>query len=298
MNRPEIRELESFVAVAERLNFSQAAKALHLSQPPLTRRIQALEEKLGTRLFVRDTHSVTLTEAGQLFLEDARTTLRHLDRAAETLQRARRGETARLRLAFIGALLDEKLVRLLQHFRAGHPECQVDVADLAPGEQMAALQAGQLDGGFIGAAPARTPKGIAFTVWHREPFVLAVQEGHPLSRGEALEWSDLDGLPWVMVSRGAAPAFRQQFAELVETHRLAARIVQESDRLPAVLTMVAAGSGVTLVSASVRRLISSGVVFRDLPAPAPQFLHAFAYATPPAPGPLAEFLAELQAAQP
>ncbi|XHR28407.1 MAG: LysR substrate-binding domain-containing protein [Chthoniobacteraceae bacterium] len=296
MNRPDIRELECFVAVAEALNFSKAAKALHLSQPPLTRRIQTLEEKLGSRLFVRDTHSVTLTEAGQLFLEDARTTLRQLDRATDTLRRARRGETVRLRLAFIGALLDENLVHLLQQFRAAHPACQLDVADLAPAAQMAALQAGQLDGGFIGAAPARTPKGIAFTVWNEEPFVLAMPEGHPLSRVEPLEWADLDGLPWVMVSRTAAPAFRQQFSELVEAHRLSARIVQESERLPAVLTMVAAGSGVTLVSASIRRLIASGVTFRELPAPAPRLRHAFAYSAPSAAAsPLADFLEELRA---
>lgn len=296
MNRPDIRELECFVTVAEQLNFSKAARLLHLSQPPLTRRIQALEEKLGSPLFTRDTHSVALTEAGQFFLEDARATLRHLDRAADTLRRARKGETARLRLAFIGALLDEKLVRLLQLFRASRPACQVDIADLAPAAQMAALEAGQLDGGFIGAKPARTPRGIAYTVWHKEPFVIAMPEGHALTRVEALKWADLDGLPWVMVSRKAAPAFREQFSELVEQHRLSARIVQESDRLPAVLTMVAAGNGVTMVSQSARRLIGAGVRFRELPHPAPCLHHTFAHRAPSESAPLADFLRELHAA--
>ena len=290
MNRPDIRELECFVTVAEQLNFSKAAKLLHQSQPPLTRRIQALEDKLGSKLFRRDTHSVSLTEAGQLFLDDARATLRQLDRAADALRRARQGETARLRLAFIGALLDEKLVGLLRLFRAAHPECQVEVSDLAPSAQLAALQAGQLDGGFIGAKPARPTRGITATVWNKEPFAIAVPEESPLGRAGALKWADLDGLPWVMVSRQAAPAFRQQFLELVEKHRLSARIVQESDRVPAVLTMVAAGSGVTMVSQSLQRLIATGVRFLPLPSPAPLLHHAFAYRAAPAGSPLADFL--------
>jgi len=294
MNRPETRELECFVAVAEALNFSKAASLLHLSQPPLTRRIQRLEEKLGSKLLIRDTHSVLLTEAGSLFLEDARATLRHLDRAAETLRRARHGETARLRLAFIGALLDEKLVHILQLFRASHPACQVDVADLAPAAQMAALEAAQLDGGFIGVKPARSPRGIAYTVWNEEPFVIAMPEGHPLTQIPELKWSDLDGLPWVLVSREAAPAFRQQFAQWVEEHQLSAPIVQESARVPAVLTMVAAGNGVTLVSQSAQRLITVGVRFRELPAPAPRLHHAFAYRSPSDSAPLADFLKQLR----
>lgn len=292
MNRPDIRELESFVAVAECLNFSKAAKALHLSQPPLTRRIQALEEKLGSKLLNRDTHAVSLTEPGRLFLEDARAVLRHLDRGADALRRAREGETARLRLAFVGALLDEKLVRLIRLFRKSHPNCQVQVADLPPADQLAALQAGQLDGGFIGVQPARPARGLSFVVWNKEPFFLVLPEEHPLARVRKLRWSHLNGLSWVMVSRQAAPAFRQQFTELVEKHGLSARIVQESDRVLAILTMVAAGNGVSMVSQSVQHLIPEGVCFRELPAPVPWMHHAFGYRT--ASPPLSDFLALLQ----
>lgn len=294
MNRPEIRELESFLAVAEHLNFSKAAKSLHLSQPPLTRHIQTLEEKLGGKLFERNTHAVALTDAGRLFLEDARGILNHLDRAAESVRRARRGEMERLRLAFIGALLDERLVALIQRFRAGRPGCQVQVSDLPPAAQLEALRTGELDGGFIGATPAPLPKGIACTVWSREPLVLAAPEGHALAGERALRWADLKGLPWVMVSRAAAPAFRAQFAELAERHGLAPRIVQESDRVPAILTMVAAGAGVTLVAESARHLLSRGICFRRLPRPEPFLHHTFAYPEAAEPAPLRELLALLK----
>jgi DNA-binding transcriptional LysR family regulator len=277
MERAAVRELECLVAVAEHLNFSQAARRLNLSQPPLTRHIQSLEAKLGVKLFQRNTHAVSLTDAGVLFLEDARAILGQLDRAVETVRRVSRGETQRLRLGFIGALLDAKLVRLIQSFRQLHPACQVQITDLAPSAQLAGLKAGELDGGFIGAKPAQKVKGFEFMVWAKEPLMLALPETHELARTRTLAWSHLKNLNWVMVSQRAAPAFHQQFFQLEKAHGLSARIIQESDRVPAILTMVAAGNGVAMVPQSVTHLISMGVVFRKLPAPQPMIEHAFAY---------------------
>ena len=279
MNRINVRELECFVAIAEQLSFSRAARQLHLSQPPLTRHLQSLEEKLGSKLVKRNTHAVALTDAGVIFLEDARSILAHLDRASETIRRVGQGETLRLRLAFIGALLDEKMVRLIKKFREVYPACQVQISDLAPSAQLAAIRAGELDGGFIGAKPAQKLKGLEFVVWAREPLLLAMPELHPLSTVCVLTWPHLKNLHWVMVSRLAAPAFRQQFSQLEKTHRLSARIIQESDRVPAILTMVAAGNGVSMVPQSVTHLITKGVAFRKLPVPQPLIDHAFAYHT-------------------
>ena len=279
MNRINIRELECFVAIADHLSFSKAARQLHLSQPPLTRHLQSLEEKLGSKLVKRNTHVVALTDAGVIFLEDARSILAHLDRAGETIRRVGQGETLRLRLAFIGALLDEKMVRLIRKFREFYPACQVQISDLAPSAQLAAIRAGELDGGFIGARPAQKLKGLEFVVWAREPLLLALPDRHPLSKVRALTWPHLKYLHWVMVSRLAAPAFRQQFSQLEKTHELSARIIQESERVPAILTMVAAGNGVSMVPQSVTHLITKGIVFHKLPVPQPLIDHAFAYHT-------------------
>src|SRR5258708_8005494 len=82
MNRPSLWELECFVAVAEELHFSKAAKRLHLSQPPLTRQIQSLERKLEVQLLRRKTRTVELTLPGALFLAVDRAILNHLDRAS------------------------------------------------------------------------------------------------------------------------------------------------------------------------------------------------------------------------
>jgi len=277
MNRVDIRELECFVAVADQLNFSKAARLLHLSQPPLTRHVQALEEKLGTKIFTRNTHAVSLTEAGVSFLEDARSILRHLDRATEAVRAFRPGETGRLRLAFIAALLDDKFIRLIQRFRNDHPGYRVEVSDLVAAPQMAALQSGDLDGGFIGIKPLKPVKGLSFTDWKQEPLLLVLPEKDPLNRVEKLRWQHLRGLLWVMLGRQEAAAFRQEISKIFDSYGLTAQIVQESNRAQAVLTMVAAGIGVSIFPQSVKYLIPSGVVFRPLPHPQPILQSVFAY---------------------
>jgi DNA-binding transcriptional LysR family regulator len=283
LERPEMRELECFLAVAEHLNFSRAARSLGLSQPPLTRHIQALEGRVGCRLLKRDTHSVSLTEPGRRYLEDARAALAILDRASESLRLAREGVTERLRLAFVGALLDEPLVRLFQKFQESHPRCHLEVTDLAPAAQVEAILSGELDGGFMGARPEKVPRELDLTVWREEELLLAVPAGHPLAAGAAaggrtgLAWKALRGQSWVMVSREAAPAFRQQFAGLcAQTGLGTVKIVQESERVTAILAMVAVGSGITLVPEGAGRIITHGVTFLKLARPVPRLQHAFA----------------------
>src|SRR5688572_4071582 len=105
-----LRELECFVAVAEELSFTRAARRLHLSQPPLSRRIQSLEARLGTPLFLRSPRAVALTPAGRAFLADTKGALAQLRRAAERAKRAARGETARLDIGFVSAVLNPELV--------------------------------------------------------------------------------------------------------------------------------------------------------------------------------------------
>jgi DNA-binding transcriptional LysR family regulator len=183
---------------------------------------------------------------------------------------------------------------LVQKFRAAQPACQLEVNDLPPADQLAAIEAGELDGGFIGAKPAGKMKNLAFVVWHREPLVLILPEAHPLTKVDPMRWRHLKDLPWVMVSRRAAPAFRQQFSELAVKHSLSPNIVQESDRVPAVLTMAAAGAGVTMVPQSAAHLIARGVALRKLPSPEPILRHTFADSPSAASPALRAFLALLE----
>jgi DNA-binding transcriptional LysR family regulator len=297
MNRAATYELECFVAVAEELNFSRAARRLNISQPPLSRQIQSLERKLGTRLLVRNTRTVALTPAGTLYLQDARQILTQLDAAAAAAGRAAGGEVARLRLAFVGALLDESLVQVLQRFRQRHPQCQIHLADLSPAEQLKALQAGQLDGAFIGAPPWKPGRNIATRIWKREPLLAALGERHKLAAARSVSLVALKRENWVMVSRAGAPAFRRQFDRLCAEVNMRPRVIQESERVAAVLTMVAAEQGISLLPASISRLVHPGVVFRKVKGAGFQFDHAFAFPTDGAKPAVKELLALLPPVQ-
>src|SRR5262245_46402731 len=116
-----VRELECFTAVAEELSFTHAARRLHLAQPPLSRHIRVLEEKIGARLFERTRRTVTLTLAGGVFYEETRYLLRQLTRAGEMARRSGLGESARLRLGFVSAVLSPELIETVRGFRRSHP---------------------------------------------------------------------------------------------------------------------------------------------------------------------------------
>lgn len=294
MDRVSVRELECFVAIADNLSFSKAARQLHFSQPPLTRQIQALEEKLGEKVFTRSAHGVSLTSAGSRFLEDARAILRHIDHAAGAIRHEKEEETGRLRLAFIGGYLDVKIARLIKTFREDYPASLVEVHDQDSPSQIQALLAGELDAGFIGTRPQHPIQGLEIADWGRDPLLIAMPEEHSLARVAKLRWQDLQGLSWVLISRQEAPAFRDLFTKITESHALAVQIVQESNRIQSVLTLVAAGIGISMVALPVKNLISSGVVFRRLPNPEPLVHYAFAYRSGNDSPTLGKFLALLR----
>lgn len=277
MNRPSIHELECFVAVAEALSFSKAARKLNLSQPALSRQIQGLESKLTARLLERNTRAVSLTHAGRLYLDDAKQLLTQLDRATEVIRRVGAGEPQRLRLAFVGALLDDGLVRLLQKFRAERPDCQIHMVDMAPAEQLTALMDGEIDGAFIGAAPAKVSRQIETLVWKREPLQVVLPEQHALAKGASLKLAQLKAESWVMVSAKAAPGFREHVSVLCRQAKFQPKVVQESDRVAAVLTMVAAGQGISVLPESLSRWLGVGVVFKNMRESKAMLTHAFAF---------------------
>ena len=264
MNRPSLWELECFVAVAEELHFSNAAKRLHISQPPLSRQIQALERKLGVELLRRKTRTVELTLPGEVFLDDAREILQHLDRASFAAQRSGGGEIERLRLGFISALLGPDLIQVLRSFRDERPMCQVELLDLPAADQLRRIEHGTLDGGLIGGAPAKHSSDLKFLVWKTERYMVGLPERHSLSVKMVLSLQELRNERWVLTSRATAPAFRQRIDELCTAAGFTPRIVLESDRSQAVLAMVAAENGIGMFTETIARLIDRGVVFRPL----------------------------------
>lgn len=270
-----LRELECFTAVAEELSFTRAAAKLHLAQPPLSRHVRALEEKLGTALFERGARRVVLTAAGALFHEETRTILPQLRRAGETTRRFAAGQTRRLRLGFVSAVLGPELTEVLRRFRQRHPAVQLILQDGLPAELLANVARGTLDGAFVGLRPSERIPGIAYQAWLTEPLAAFVPLGHRLAGRRDLALAELAGEPLVAVAHEAAPAF----AAFVRTRCAEAgfrpRIVVEAARAQAVAVLVAAGGGIALLPASLARVVGAAAVVVPL-RKAPIVTHVFA----------------------
>lgn len=270
-----LRELECFTAVAEELSFTRAARRLHLAQPPLSRHIRALEEKIGAPLFDRQTRAVALTPAGRAFQDEIRGLLAQLIRAGETARRAAQGEEARLRLGFVSAVIGSEIMRVLRHFRASHPFVQVLLHDLPPAEQMRLIAEGRLDAGFVGLLPAERGSGLRFVPWCRERLLVFVPSGHPLAHRTRVNLSDLRSERFVAVAHEAAPAFSALVHDLCRRAGFRPRIVLESSRAQAVAVMVAAGSGIAILPESLRSFAGSsapGIAVQG----SPEITHVFA----------------------
>lgn len=287
-----LRELECFIAVAEELSFTRAALRLHMAQPPLSRHIRALEEKLGARLFERSKRSVKLTAAGGLFFEETRGILPQLLRAGEMTKRSAQGEISRLRIGFVSAVLSPELIETFRRFRVGHPEIQVILQDLPPAEQLQAIRRGMLDGGFVGLEPGERVPGVQYQAWSREALACFVPSGHRLADASAVPLADLAGEPMLAVSSEGAPAFSAHVHALCGKAGFRPRIALESPRAQAVAVMVAAGSGIALLPASLARYVGPAAVAVPLRR-SPMITHVFVHPHAPLPPALRHFLGVL-----
>jgi len=288
-----LRELECFTAVAEELSFTRAAKRLHLAQPPLSRHIRALEDKIGARLFERQARTVALTPSGQVFYEETRGLLAQLVRAGDMARRSAHGESARLRLGVVSAVLGADIVEVLRRFRELHPTVQVMLHDLSPAEQLRLIAEGRLDAGFVGLAPVERPTGVRFVRWGQERLLAFVPSGHALAHRARVSLADLRQERFVAVSSEAAPAFSVFVNDLCRKAGFRPRIVLESPRAQAVAVMVAAGSGVAILPESLANFTGASTVGLALKGN-PEITHVFALATARASEPLQSLLELLE----
>lgn len=271
-----LRELECFIAVAEELSFTRAAAKLRLAQPPLSRHVRVLEEKLGAALFERRQRRVTLTPAGQLFYEETRTVPPQLRAAGETTRRFAQGRTRRLRLGFVSAVLGPELAEVLKRFRGARPEVQLQLRDGLPSELLEAMRRGELDGAFVGLRPDAGSAGIAYRNWITEPLAVFVPEDHALAKRDGVALKELAAEPMVAVSNEAAPAFASFVRSCCAEAGFRPKIIGESARGQAVVVMVAAGGGIALLPASLARVVAGTTVSVVPLKRAPKVTHVFA----------------------
>lgn len=257
----ELRHLRYFVAVSESLHFGEAASKLRISQPSLSQQIRQLEIELQTSLLRRTKRRVELTEAGQLFLEEARDILARADRAAIIARRASRGD-GRLRIG-AGYCMDQSaLVRSIALFNRRRPSVRVELQSMAVPSQLMALRNEWLDIGFV-RSPPLDPLLSSETIVS-EPLIVAMPRTHRFVRRGAVALSSLADEPFVLTARELVPVYHDIVLRTCREAGFVPKASHEGDQLHVLLAFVGAGCGVALVPAFARRLKPRHVVFAPL----------------------------------
>jgi DNA-binding transcriptional LysR family regulator len=257
----ELRQLRYFVAVAEHLSFSRAARRLHLAQQSLSQQIGTLERALDVKLFDRDTRGTRLTDAGRVFLPEARAVLARFDAAVAVVRRAARGEVGRLDLAFLTSTANYMLPAVVRAVRERLPDLEITTHDVPIDELVAGLRTGRFDAAFT-RPPLVTD--LATRTLAVEPVCAVLPIGHPLATRDELHLSDLADEDWVLTPRESWPPWHAKYDRDFAAAGFAPRIVQRAAGVPNLLGLVAAGVGVTRLARSAHSIRRGGVVFVPL----------------------------------
>jgi DNA-binding transcriptional LysR family regulator len=268
----ELRHLRYFVTLAEERNFNRAAARLHISQPPLTRQIQQLEEELGSRLFVRTTRGVELTEAGQSMFDDAQRILGLVSTAAERTRRIGRGQVGRLDVGIFGSAILNHIPRVLREFRDNFPDVEIALHQQTKSEQIKALRERRLTIGFNRHVPVE-PDIIVETVFD-EPLVIALNTKHPLARHKSISIQEIIDEPLILYPSNTRPGFADDVMALFREFDSIPRVVQEVTDVVTSLALVSSGFGLCVTPQAASSLMLPGVVYRPIkgdPAPSIEF---------------------------
>ena len=261
----ELRHLRYFVAVAEELSFTRAAARLHIGQPPLSQQIQALEAEVGAQLLERSKRWVRLTQAGALFLADARRILALSEQAVQTARRAQRGEAGELRIAYTYSTPFTPLfASVINRYRQRYPGVVLTLNEMATLRQVDAIAAREIDLGFVRPAEAIAPATVRLTELRRDALLLVLPTGHALARQSSVAVSELKGLPFVMYPKDAGTGIYPQIFNLCRAAGFVPQVAMEVAEMSAILGLVAAGCGISVLPGSFNSLQMEGVVFRPL----------------------------------
>ncbi|MBL8211700.1 MAG: LysR family transcriptional regulator [Bryobacterales bacterium] len=258
----ELIHLRYFIALAEELHYGRAAERLHMAQPPLTRQIKLLEERLGCRLFDRTTRSTRLTPAGEQFLAKARAIVAQADEAFDAAAKAGRGEEGQLTLATAPSLMLGFLPRVIRAFRRKYPDVNFRLHETASSEILKALRNGSADLGLLRGADRDTQ--IQTLLRWKEPMVAILPPDHTLARAGGIKLAQLKGEPFVLFPRHVGPAFHDDILRHCLREGFTPMIVQEARQWPSIIALVSAGMGVSVGPETVRDLLPRTASFSTL----------------------------------
>lgn len=261
-----ISQMRCFIAVAESLHFGRAAQSLDMLPASLGRQIRLLEERLETRLFVRTTRNVALTEAGAAIIEDVRNLVVQADRLDEKLRGLRKRDAPVLKVGAIDSAAAGLMPQLLQHMRREHPGIDIQIVEQKTIHLLPKLLSGSLDIAFCRPPDIRDPR-LTFRTLFFETAVVALPSVHPLAGQAEISIADLAEKPLIVPDRRSRPHSHDLTIKLFMQAGLTARVAQVAEEKHTIINLVATGSGFAIVPRWTSRISVAGVSFVPLAVP-------------------------------
>jgi DNA-binding transcriptional LysR family regulator len=264
----ELRHLRYFVAVAEAENVTRASEKLRVAQPAVSRQIRDLEDELGVALLERSAKAVRLTDAGRVFLDEARAVLQRADEAVAAVRAVAGGVSGDLHVGYAPSLTVQILPRALRRFQTELPGVRVLLHDLSTGEMLAGLREGRLQVALMVEPTGKELRGLRFHELARYPMCVAVAPGHRLARSRSVSLAKVAAEPLIAYSRADYPEYHTGLAEIFAAVGRLPKIAEEHDSVTSLIAAVEAGRGIALVPSCLACL--AGPRLKILPlAPAP-----------------------------
>jgi len=258
----ELRHLRYFVAVAEQLHFRHAAEIVHVAQPALSQQIRQLEEEIGVTLFERSRHQVRLTPAGKAFYENAQRILKQADQAVAGARKVEVGEAGTIRIGFVSTAAIRVLPDAVKKLQRQVPSAEVELNELASGDQIDGLYREQLDIGFV---HAKLSEDVLKTmIVARDRLIVAVPGSCKLAGCKRVDLKDLASWTAIMPAGHSISGFYEQVRTAYQMAGVRPERVHYTRLLQTGLLLVGAGIGVSLVPESFQSVHVKGVAYKKL----------------------------------
>jgi LysR family transcriptional regulator, benzoate and cis,cis-muconate-responsive activator of ben and cat genes len=264
----ELRHLRYFVAVAEEQNVSLAAKRLHVSRPPLSRQIRDLETEMGFALFKRSTKAIRLTEAGRVFLFEARAVLQRVEDAVALTKSIANQKRNQVRVGYTIPPAVEILPRALRAFQRTNPRASVDLRMMSEQKMLRALRSGDLDVCLTAYVLPQDFEGLLVEELGTYPLVVVAHKNHRFARLREVPISEVARQSILAFSRDEYPIYQSFLAQMFFPYTSALKTVAEYESLESIIAGVEAGRGVAILYQGITRISGERLVLRPLkPAP-------------------------------
>ncbi|MCR9168651.1 MULTISPECIES: LysR family transcriptional regulator [Marivita] len=262
----ELRQLRCLIAVADTLHFGRAAQNLNMLPASLGRQIKLLEESLGTRLLVRTTRSVSLTESGRSFVDAARDIVEQADRLEVSFRENRQDQASILRIGAIDSAAVGLMPQLLPHFRELHSDIDVELLEQKTIRLLPRLLSGRLDIAIVRPPEVRDAR-LFYQHLFYETAVVAVPESHPLAKRKTVTVQEMADAPLIVPERNSRPHSHDLTMKLFLEAGLTARVAQIAEEKQTIVSLVSTGVGLAIVPRWASRLAVGGVTFVSLELP-------------------------------